>query len=311
MIDFTLRQLEYFVAVLDHGSLTEAAKRSNISQPAASMAVAQLEKSLGVDLLIRTRSKRLVPTGAGNELAARARRILADAAEVPAALSQGMDEMKGSVRVGCMTAISPRLIPALIEWFAEKWPDVLIDFVEGPAERLQTAVAEGALDLAFIYSLQAIQGVELQHIADARAHIMIATDHPLAAQNSLRFADLEDEDAVLLDVPPSAEKVLAMFHTAGVEPRVRWKSVVAQTIRGLVSSGRAYSVTNVWPGVRTSYADSNITLVPIADKIPLNRLVAAVAPDIRQPRRVLEVLTAAREIASSEAHLPRPIPHTR
>jgi hypothetical protein len=49
MGEFTLRQLEYFVAVLDHGSLTKAASESNISQAAASMAIAQLEKGLGLD----------------------------------------------------------------------------------------------------------------------------------------------------------------------------------------------------------------------------------------------------------------------
>ncbi|WP_347110037.1 LysR substrate-binding domain-containing protein [Paenarthrobacter sp. S56] len=96
--------------------------------------------------------------------------------------------------------------------------------------------------------------------------------------------------------PPSAERVIAMFHSAGIEPKVRWRSVVAQTIRGIVASGRAYSVTNVWPGIESLYTGAQVALVPIEDKLPENRLVAAVPPGVRRPRRVEEVISVAREL---------------
>lgn len=296
MGEFTLRQLEYFVAVLDHGSLTKAASESNISQAAASMAIAQLEKGLGLDLLIRTRAKRVEPTPAGVELGARARRILREAAELPDALRGSHEGMRGRVSIGCMIAISPRLIPELIRVFAAKWPDVELDFVEGNAEELQRAVEEGELDVAFIYSLQVIPGVEILAVAASRPQFMLAADHPLAGRPSLGFADLADEDVVLFDVPPSAERVIAMFHSAGVEPKVRWRSVVAQTIRGIVATGQAYSVTNVWPGIESLYTGAHVALVPINDELPENALVAAVPPGVARPRRVQEVIAVAREL---------------
>lgn len=296
MGEFTLRQLEYFVAVLDHGSLTKAASESNISQAAASMAIAQLEKGLGLDLLIRTRAKRVEPTRAGVELGVRARRILRETAELQGALRGSHDDMRGRVSIGCMIAISPRLIPELIRVFAATWPEVELDFVEGNAEQLQRAVGEGELDVAFIYSLQAVPGVEIVTVAASRPQFMLAADHPLAGRASLRFADLAHEDVVLFDVPPSAERVIAMFHSAGIEPKVRWRSVVAQTIRGIVASGQAYSVTNVWPGIESLYTGASVALVPIEDKLPVNKLVAAVPPGVRRTRRVEEVISAAREL---------------
>ncbi|MBO1268167.1 LysR family transcriptional regulator [Arthrobacter cavernae] len=299
MGEFTLRQLEYFVAVLEHGSLTEAAKQSNISQAGASMAIAQLEKSLGMDLLIRTRSKKVAPTAAGQELGTRARRILAEAAELPAALNDGRDQMRGRVAIGCMTAISPRIIPQLLGRISRRWPDIRLEFVEGPAEELQHAVADGTLDLALVYSLQAVADVDLLVLTESRPHFMLAATHPLAARDSLRFADLAQEDVILLDVPPSAERVISMFRAAGVEPRVRWRSVVAETIRGIVASGQACSVTHVWPGMVPNYLGANIRLVPITDETPPNRLVAAVAPGVRRPRRVEEVIATAKDLASA------------
>jgi DNA-binding transcriptional LysR family regulator len=196
-----------------------------------------------------------------------------------------------------MIAISPRLIPGLIRYFAEKWPEVQLDFVEGTAEELQRAVGEGELDLAFVYSLQVVPGVDVMKVVESRPQFMLAASHPLAGRTSLRFADLADEDVVLFNVPPSAERVTAMFHSAGIEPKVRWKSVVAQTIRGIVASGRAFSVTHVWPGMASLYAADKVVLVPIQDELPENWLVAAVPPGVRRPQRVDEVIEAAIHLA--------------
>ncbi|GAB3270128.1 LysR family transcriptional regulator [Sinomonas notoginsengisoli] len=296
--EFTLRQLEYFVAVLDAGSVTEAARRSSISQAAASMAVGQLERALGVDLFVRSRSKRLVPTAAGIALGARARRVLDEAAEIPASIRAGWEELRGRVRLGCMIAISPRLMPRLLAETAARWPEIELEFVEGAAEELQRGVADGELDAAFVYSLQAISGVDLVTLAESRPQAMLAEGHPLAGRDLLRFADLADEDAVLFDVPPSAERVMAMFRSAGVEPRVRWKSVVAENIRGIVATGLAFSVINVWEAMEEHFRAAGVVLVPIADATPSNFVVAAVPPGLQRPRRVDAVIGAARELAA-------------
>lgn len=305
--EFTLRQLQYFVAVLDAGSVTDAAKNSNISQAAASMAIGQLERALGVELLLRTRSKRVVPTAAGEALGVRARRVLGEAAEIPDAVRSGWEELRGRVTVGCMVAISPRLMPRLLAEVGRRWPDIDLDFSEGAAEELQQAAAGGSLDAAFVYSLQAVSGVDLIPIAESRMHFLLPENHPLANHKALHLADLADEDAVLFNVPPSAERVMAMFQAASVEPRVRWKSVVSETIRGIVASGQAYSVTNIWPGMEHLYPESGVALVPVADEVPGNGIVAAVPPGGRRPRRVEVVIQAAKEIASTTTN-PGPPP---
>lgn len=302
--EFTLRQLQYFVAVLDAGSVTDAARNSNISQAAASMAIAQLERALGVELFVRTRSKRVVPTAAGEALGARARRILGEAAEIPDAVRSGWEELRGRVSIGCMVAISPRLMPRLLAEVGRRWPEIEVDFTEGAAEELQQAAAGGSLDAAFIYSLQAVPGVDLIPVAESRMHFLLHAKHPLANRKSLHFADLADQNAVLFNVPPSAERVLAMFQSAGVEPRVRWRSVVSETIRGIVASGQAYSVNNVWPGMEHQYPESGVCLVPVADDVPPNGVVAAVPPGGRRPRRVDVVIEVAKEIAGAVATVP-------
>jgi DNA-binding transcriptional LysR family regulator len=144
MAEFTIRQLQYFVAVLDHGSVTAAAKESNISQAAASMAIAQLEHAVGVDLLIRTRAKKVVATPAGVELAARARHILSMIGDLEGAVAGGFDEMRGPLRTGCSPTLSPRLLPGLVDYFSREFPAVDVSFREASAAELQQDVPGGA-----------------------------------------------------------------------------------------------------------------------------------------------------------------------
>ncbi|WP_413249391.1 LysR family transcriptional regulator [Sinomonas flava] len=296
--DFTLRQLEYFVAVLDTGSVTQAAKRASISQAAASVAIGQLEKALGVELFLRTRSRRLVPTAAGEALAARARRILADAAEVPDLVRSDWDGLAGRVRVGCTVSISPRLIPRLAREVLARWPGIDIEVREGANDELQRAVANGEADVAFVFGRQALPDVEAITVVSAHPHILLSADHRLARSETLRFAEVADEDVILFDVPPSAEHVTAMFESAGVQPRARWRSSVGETVREMVANGFGFSVMNVWPGMVASFAAAGISAVPIADATPPNSVVATVARGAARPRRVDAVIEAAQAVAS-------------
>ncbi|WP_219414127.1 LysR family transcriptional regulator [Pseudonocardia nigra] len=300
MAEFTLRQLQYFVAVLDHGSVTAAARESNISQAAASMAIAQLERAVGVDLLVRTRAKKVVATAAGVELAARARRVLTEIGEIEGAVAGGFHEMRGALRVGCSSSLSPRIVPGLVAHFAARYPDVDVAFREGSAGDLQQEVLEGRLDVAFVYSLQADEGMDVVEIAPVRPRLMLAADHPLAGRAAVSFADVRDEWAILLDVPPTIERITAIMRASGVEPRLRWCSANMETIRSLVARGLGYSFVNSWPATDITFDRRRVAYVPVSDELPTNAIVAVLPPGARPPRRVVEAIRFQRDTAGIE-----------
>ncbi|NKX54289.1 LysR family transcriptional regulator [Arthrobacter mobilis] len=298
MSEFTLRQLQYFVAVLDHGSVTAAARESNISQAAASMAIAQLEHAVGVDLLIRTRSKKVVPTPAGTELAARARRILGMVGEIETAVAGGFDQMRGELRIGCMASVSPRLMPGLVEHFTRSYPAVNVTFREGGAVELQQGVLEGTLDLAFVYALQALDGLDQAEVAKVRPQLMLAAGHPLAGRESISLREVQDEPAILLDQPPTIERVTGMMRSAGIEPKLRWPSTNMETIRSLVARGLGFSFVNSRPATTVTFDDRRVAYVPVSDELPDNAIVAVLPPGVRPPRRVEEAIRFSREDAA-------------
>src|SRR5688572_17730717 len=107
---FTLRQLQYALAVGETLSFRKAAQRCRVSQPSLSAQLAQLEAALGVRLFERDR-RRVLPTSAGRVLIERARQVVIGADELQAAAGNFVDPLSGTLRVGIIPTVSPYLLP--------------------------------------------------------------------------------------------------------------------------------------------------------------------------------------------------------
>src|SRR5438105_13910347 len=107
---FSLRQLEYVVAVADTLNFRKAAERCNVSQPSLSAQLAQLEQAIGVRLFERDR-RRVIVTPRGGDVIARARVLLHDADDVESSARRGADSFAGTLRNGNIPTSSPYLLP--------------------------------------------------------------------------------------------------------------------------------------------------------------------------------------------------------
>src|SRR5215510_13913478 len=107
---FSLRQLQYAVAVAEALSFRKAAERCHVSQPSLSAQIAQLEEALGVKLFERDR-RRVLPTAAGAEIIARARRLLVESDDLVEEARRVGDPLTGVLRIGVIPTISPYFLP--------------------------------------------------------------------------------------------------------------------------------------------------------------------------------------------------------
>src|SRR3954465_4030957 len=110
---FTLRQLQYAVAVADARSFRRAAELCHVSQPSLSAQLAQLESVLGSRLFERERRPVLL-TPAGEEIVARARGLLVDSDDLLGPSRRLGDPLSGSLRIGVIPTISPYLLPEIV-----------------------------------------------------------------------------------------------------------------------------------------------------------------------------------------------------
>ena len=196
---FTLRQLQYVVAVADALSFRKAAERCGVSQPSLSAQLLQVEDSLGVRLFERNR-RRVLVTPAGQEVVARAQRVLVVADDVVVAARRATDPLDGTLRIGVIPTVAPYLLPSLARTFRAAHPHLTTMWIEDKTESLVAALDRGGIDAA-LFALEAdIGDVDHERIAVDPFVLAARPDHPLVVKRgALRPKDLEDAPVLLLD----------------------------------------------------------------------------------------------------------------
>jgi DNA-binding transcriptional LysR family regulator len=219
------RQLEYVVAIVDTGSFTAAAERCHTAQSALSHQIARLERHLGVRLFDRTsRSVRL--TEAGQALLPVARRILADMTEVRAELRSVDGLVRGPLRIGAtQTAARVLNLIQLLADYDKGYADVELSVTIGPGYELTGAVRSGEHDIAFAARDGAAPPAGIRFVPLGRIEplvAVVATDHPLAGQASVRLHQLASAGRFIDFRAHTAlwNKVESLCEAAGVERRV-------------------------------------------------------------------------------------------
>jgi len=264
---YSLRQLAYFVAVAEAGTLASASATLHVSASALSLALDELERALDAQLTVRRRAHGIRLTPAGQETLRRARRLLREADELADAAGGDPGEVAGTVRVGCYTTLAPGLLPATIGRFTARHPRARVEFVEGSQDVLQRGLLDGELDVAVLYDHRLDPVLELTPLSSNTPHLVLPRDHRLVHGSApVALADLVDEPMVLLDLPPSSEHALGVCLAAGLSPRIRYRTVNAETARALVGQGLGFTVlAQPEPGGR-----DEVAAVPIAeDPAPL------------------------------------------
>ncbi len=264
---YSLRQLAYFVAVAEAGTLAGASATLHVSASALSLALDELERALDAQLTVRRRAHGIRLTPAGQETLRRARRLLREADELADAAGGDPGEVAGTVRVGCYTTLAPGLLPATIGRFTARHPRARVEFVEGSQDVLQRGLLDGELDVAVLYDHRLDPVLELTSLSSNTPHLVLPRGHRLVHGSApVALADLVGEPMVLLDLPPSSEHALGVCLAAGLSPRIRYRTVNAETARALVGQGLGFTVlAQPEPGGR-----DEVAAVPIAeDPAPL------------------------------------------
>ena len=264
---FTLRQLEYFVAAGEERSITAAAARVHGSQPTVSAAVARLERTLGVRLLVRRHAQGVALTPAGRRFLVEARGLLRQAAELERFSSELGESVGGPLDLGCLVTLAQVLLPRLCREFERAHPGASVQPVEAGQDELLDGLRGGRLSLALTYDLQLPEDVAFERLAVLPPVAMLAADHPLAAAGAVGLADLAREPLVLLDLPLSREYFLSLFMAAGLQPAVAHRSPHPEVIRSMVANGYGYTLANARPRVDRALDGSRFAVVPVSGRV--------------------------------------------
>ena len=244
---FTLRQLEYFVAVGEAGSIAHASDKVNVSSPSISAAVSQMEEEFGLQLFVRKHAHGLSLTPAGHQFMAQAKSVLNEAH----ALSRLADNISGMVQgplsVGCLLTFAQRVVPGLRRQFEAKYPNVRISQVEQDQARLFDLLRRAEIDVALTYDLDIPSDLNFLALAELPPYAILPEGHPLADRRSVSAEDLKDHPMVLLDLPISAEYFQSFFARIGARPLIAERTRDMAVMHSLVGNGFGYSIANIRP----------------------------------------------------------------
>ena len=233
---FSLRQLQYAVAVAESLSFRRAAEACHVSQPSLSAQLAQMEDALGVRLFERDR-RRVIVTGAGRALIERARTILRETDDLVELARRSTDPHSGTLRIGVIPTISPYLLPRLTAAFRAAYPRLTVLWVEDKTEVLVRSLDGGTLDAALVALEADIGDVDREVIGSDAFVLATPVGHPLGAKaSSAKPSELEDEAVLLLDDGHCFRDQTLAFcshaHAHELEFRATSLSTLAQMVAG-------------------------------------------------------------------------------
>jgi LysR family hydrogen peroxide-inducible transcriptional activator len=234
---FSLRQLQYALAVAEARGFRTAAERCHVSQPSLSTQIAQLEAVLGVRLFERDRRSVLV-TAAGEELLAYARRVLAEADALVDAAERAGDPLAGTVRIGVIPTVSAYLLPDIVPALRRSFPRLVVLWDEERTGALLDAVREGRLEAALLALVPGMDELAREVVVEDPFLLAGPPEHPLVrSRRPAKLSELEGEKLLLLeDGHCFRDQALAVCSAGGAQ-EAGFRATSLPTLTQMVAGG--------------------------------------------------------------------------
>ncbi|WP_068110457.1 LysR family transcriptional regulator [Tropicimonas marinistellae] len=309
---FTLRQLEYFVAVGEAGSIARAADKVNVSSPSISAAIGQLEEEFGIQLFVRKHAHGLSLSQAGRQFMGQAKRVLEQAETLNRLAGDVLGKVQGPLSVGCLLTFAQIVVPRLRRSFEARFPGVTVSQHELTQAQIFDWLRRAEIDVALAYDLEIPAELEFLPLAELPPYVLVGADHPIADRPEVSILEVAEHPMILLDLPYSSDYFLSLFAQAGVAPRIAERTRDMAVMRSLVGNGFGYSIANIRPLSDRSPDGRALRCIPLAGAVRAMKLGLVMVPGARSVLTISafaehcrEVLGAG-EIPGLDGPAPRP-----
>lgn len=232
------RDLEYFLALVDHAHFGNAAKSCLVSQPALSIQIKKLEESLGVQLIER-KNKSFIVTEIGKAIAEQARDIMQRIEGLRDTAKEAKNPYSGELSLGVIPTLGPYLLPHITPDLSKLFPKLTIYLAEEQTTKLITMIKEGKLDCALLALPLPLQDEDLITLPLFEEEFMLAVPKTdlLAKRKSIKPAELENKTLLLLEEGHCMrEQALSLCYRAHASESRKFQATSLETLRYMVAS---------------------------------------------------------------------------
>ena len=239
----TLRHLRAAVGVAREGSFRRAADALHLSQPALSLAVAELEEQLGVTLFDRT-SRSVTPTEIGAAFVATAARLLGDFDQLVQEVGDVAHSRRGRVVVSCVSSVAGRIMPLAMQACSRLHPQVEVVVRDDVAQQVLVAVRSREADFGLTIEPRELEAdMSFEPLKEDPFYLVCPRDHQLARRRKVCWRDLNAEALVSLSTTSGSERVISdELARQRVRPARTTPVSHLATVHGMLEAGHGIAV---------------------------------------------------------------------
>ena len=259
-----LKQLEAFYLVVKRKSVTRAAEDLNVTQPAVTIQVKSLEKSLNLKL-IQHLGKRVQLTEAGELLYQYADKIFDLAGEAKEKMKDFKKLMRGTLKIGTTKNYARYIMPSLLSEFQRRFPRIKVILDEGNSEDMAGSILEMKNELALISQLNLDRRIKSLFFSTVEFVLVASPEHRFSRRESISLRELNGEPVILREKGSgSRAAILRKFQEYGIWPSVIIEASSLDFIVGYVKQNKAVSFM-FEPDIKEELDRGTLRVVPIEE----------------------------------------------
>ena len=240
---FTLRQLQFFVAAAEAGSVSGAARALSISQSSVTEAIRALEDDLGVILFDR-QARGLLITHKGSAFLRHARQILSDVATARSSFKEEAETATGRLSLGVTQLVAGYVLSDILQRFRRAFPQVELNVIEDSGEYLQHLLIGGELDVAVLLtsSVRDRLALHVETLLVSPYRLWLPLGHRLAQQEAIQLEELAGLPLIQLMVDEIEDSTRRLTAALPVKPQVAFRTRSVEAVRSLVATGAGLAI---------------------------------------------------------------------
>jgi LysR family hydrogen peroxide-inducible transcriptional activator len=297
-----IRELEYLDAIERFKHFGKAAEACHVSQPTLSGQIIKLEEQLGVTLIERHR-RNIMLTPAGNQLLAKARKVLNAAHDLEVTAKSLGDPLSGEVHLGLIPTLAPYLLPHIMPDLIESLPRLEFFLHEKQTADLLRDLDQGNLDALVLPWLDDMTDFDAYDLFDEPFVLAVNKKHPLAGKKRVRLEDLKGCHVLTLeDGHCLRDQALGYCFSAGADEDKRFQATSLETLRYMVSSGIGITLLPKL-SVVDQRENQDIVYIPFQKPVPNRRIVLLIRQNYTRLETVREIVSIIRKTVKANLKL--------
>jgi len=273
-----LSQLRTLIHVAELGSLSKAADRLHIAQPALSRQIRLLEQELGVRLFNR-HGRGMIATEEGQDVLRHALRVMAELEEIRAVVSNETAALRGHVSIGMPPTASDILAEPLVSAFRDAHPEATLRIVSAYTGYLLDWIYRGELDAAILYDPKSARTLRIQPLLEETLFLIGPPGSGLSLERPVEFAELESQRLLLPSKGHGLRTLVDNYaEEVGILLNVKVEADSYSTLKSLVGNGHGVTVLPLAPIHEELEAD-RLDAAPLVNPIPVRRLILSYPTD--------------------------------